>query len=53
MLFRSDLEVSRALLPSESDEKGERFVFNVDAPNLMYSYSIEWIFNDLGNSNAQ
>ena len=48
-----DLEVSRALLPSESDEKGERFVFNVDAPNLMYSYSIEWIFNDLGNSNAQ
>lgn len=44
-----NLEVSRDPLLPEKDKtncKREQFVFNIDPPNLMYSYSIEWTFED-------
>ena len=45
-LMSKDLEVSRELLSPEITEFGEKFTFDVNSPNLMYSYSIEWKFNE-------
>lgn len=41
-----DLEVSRELISPEDDEIGEKFTFEINNPNLMYSYSIEWKFKN-------
>ena len=41
-----DLEISRELLSPQDDEIGEKFTFDIDNPNLMYSYTIEWKFNE-------
>lgn len=43
--MRKDFEVSRDPLFPEATEFGESFTFDVPAPNLMYSYSIEWKFS--------
>lgn len=41
-----DLEISRDPLSPEDDEFGEKFTIAIDDPNLMYSYSIEWKFQE-------
>lgn len=42
-----NLEVLRESIVLEPDPIGEKFVFDVQKPNLMYGYAIEWIFDDL------
>lgn len=42
-----DLEVLReSIAPETDDELGEKYVFDVTKPNLMYGYAIEWEFGD-------
>ena len=41
-----DLEVSREPISAVTNGNVETFSFNIDNPNLMYSYCIEWEFNE-------
>ena len=45
-----DLEVLRESITPEPNVTGEKYVFDVPKPNLMYGYAIEWMFSDLENS---
>lgn len=45
-----DLEVLREAITSEPDPTGEKFVFDIPKPNLMYGYAIEWIFGEPNDS---
>ena len=45
-----DLEVLRESIASEPDPAGEKFVFDIPKPNLMYGYAIEWIFGEPNDS---
>ena len=41
-----DLEVLRESIAPEPDPVGEKFVFDIQKPNLMYGYAVEWIFGE-------
>ncbi len=44
-----DLKVLREAIEPEPDDVGERFIFDISEPNLMYGYSIEWKFGEPKN----
>ena len=41
-----DLEVLGESIAPEPDPVGEKFVFDIQKPNLMYGYAVEWIFGE-------
>lgn len=45
-----DLEVLRESIAPIPDSTGEKFVFDIQKPNLMYGYAIEWIFGEPNDS---
>lgn len=45
-----DLEVLREFIAPVSDSTGEKFVFDIQKPNLMYGYAIEWVFGEPNDS---
>lgn len=48
-----DLEVLRESIAPVPDSTGEKFVFDIQKPNLMYGYAIEWIFGEPNDPTLQ
>lgn len=44
LAMRKEYEVSRTKVETTTEEEKERYTFEVDNPNLMYSYCLEWKF---------
>lgn len=44
LAMRKDYEVRRTKISTVGEEGKDRYIFEVDNPNLMYSYCIEWKF---------